>query len=61
MHNFTLDYVKNIQYPVFILNIVNKLQIYIINKMILDTLINGEIKLSKSEKMDCSLCIKQPN
>ncbi len=32
MHNFTLDYVKNIQYPVFIFNIVNKLQIYIINK-----------------------------
>ena len=50
MHNFTTDYVKNIQYPAFILNIVNKLQIYIIIKMILDTLVNGEVKLSKSEK-----------
>ena len=34
----------------YILNIVNKLQIYIINRMILDTLVNGEVKLSKSEK-----------
>ena len=45
MHNFTLDYVKNIQYPAFILNIVNKLQIYIIIRMILDTLVNGEVKI----------------
>ena len=50
MHNFTIDYVKNIQYDSYILNIVNKLQFYIINKMILDTLVNGEVKLSKSEK-----------
>jgi len=50
MHNFTIDYVKNIQYDSHILNIVNKLQFYIINKMILDTLVNGEVKLSKSEK-----------
>ena len=48
--NFTLNYVKNIQYPALFLNIVNKLQIYIINRMILDTLVNGEVKLSKSEK-----------
>lgn len=48
--NFTINYVKNIQYPALFLNIVNKLQIYIINRMILDTLVNGEVKLSKSEK-----------